>query len=423
MSEKKTAIDTTGYFLYKELYPDFSTILKGEQIEMPVFCKSALFVLDTNSLLVPYLVGAKGLAEIKRIFETLLASNSIYVASHTLREFAKNRSLKISELYTEIDKALSQLPSIKDFNYPILSDMADYQTLLECKKEIAGSVSKYKKTLQDLQKGINGWNWFDPVTSLYSNIFTNTNIVDNNESEAELIADFILRMEKGIPPGNKDQAKPENAIGDYLIWKSILSLSKSNGKDIVFVTNDEKNDWMLKGNKKSISTRFELVDEFFRETGKHFACLNFADFLEIHGALEEVVTEVESKVVEQDIKVLNNNVFNNLNRITNIVKRFLSYANTTNQDDDVFIEDSEFHTIAREFTNSWERALDERPHLEALKHEFYNLDDILSKIISLNAEISYQAVRMKRSTYNHQKELVSRCREFLNTMETVSIVL
>ena len=47
--------DDKNYFLYKRQYPDAVAILNGEQIDMPEFCKKAVFVFDTNSLLVPYM--------------------------------------------------------------------------------------------------------------------------------------------------------------------------------------------------------------------------------------------------------------------------------------------------------------------------------------------------------------------------------
>src|ERR1700749_326346 len=107
------------HFLYARQFPDPLAILNGQQINMPEFCKTAVFVFDTNSLLVPYKVGEDSLNEITRIYKSFEGQKKIYVAAHSLREFAKHRSNKISELFTEIDKTLSALPAIREFNYPI----------------------------------------------------------------------------------------------------------------------------------------------------------------------------------------------------------------------------------------------------------------------------------------------------------------
>ena len=408
-----------NYFLYSRQYPKTLSILEGQQINMPKFCEDALFVFDTNSLLVPYNVGSESLNEIKRILETVLTPDRIFVSAHTLREFAKHRSSKISELFTEIDKALSSLPSIKEFNYPILGELESYKDLKDCKVQIASSVKHYKETLQSLQNGINEWNWFDPVTKLYNSIFKEDNIIDASTDEAALTTEFNERMEDDIPPGNKDKSKPENAIGDFLIWKSILELGKKKKTNVVFVTNDEKNDWMLKGNKKSISTRFELVDEFFRYTENRFTCLNFADFLKIQGATKEVILEVET-IVEANDNKKNVDALSSLNKIYVIIKRFIN--NGSEPGEDSYIEDDAINKFITEFSNNWEEEILGNPSLLKIKDAFYGIDDILLKIKSLNGEVHYQAIRMKRSTYDQQIELRRLCVNFLKIMNDIELI-
>lgn len=406
MSEKSTHIDANGYFVYKKRYPDVSTILSGQQIIIEEFCKTAVFVFDTNSLLVPYLVGKKGLKEITRIYKKVLDPKRTFVTAHSLREFAKNRSSKISELYTEVDKALSEIPSIKDFNYPILADMDAYKNLVKCKEDIQKHLKDYKNALQNIQKGINGWNWFDPVTCLYSEIFKKDNIFESNQTDEELAKEFQERMQHDIPPGNKDKSKDENAIGDFLIWKCILEIAKLHNQDVVFVTNDEKNDWMLKGNKKSISPRFELVDEFYRITKKRFTCLNFADFLEIQGATKEVVTEVET-LAEEIEQGRPTNIIKLLNEISKVLRHFINHAaHGKITKEDLYIEDKYIYSLVKEFESSWEMQVIKHPLLYDFRSEIYQIADWLSKITSLNAEINYQVIRMKKNTYDKQTELI-----------------
>jgi hypothetical protein len=411
--------DKKNYFLYKRQYPDTLGILNGEQINMPEFCKKSVFVFDTNSLLVPYKVGKESLNEITRIYQSFSGSDRIFVAAHSLREFAKHRSDKISELFTEVDKTLSALPAIKDFNYPILSEMDAYKELITYKPQVATAVKLYKEKLQSLQKGINEWNWFDPVTQLYQGIFKTENILETTEDEEILNTEFDNRMLDDIPPGNKDATKSENAIGDFLIWKCILELGKSKKTDIVFVSNDEKNDWMVKGNKKSISTRFELVDEFSRyTTGQKFTCLNFADFLEIHGALKEVVSEVETAA---ETTVSSNPKFiRQLNEIFVIIKRFMNDDESDGEDQ--FIKDAAIDGFINEFSNSWEEEVGKSGAWVTLKNDFYSLEDTLFKIKKLNGEIHYQSVRMKRSTYDQQIDLKKQCHVFINQYNSISFL-
>lgn len=410
--------DEKKYFLYERQYPDTLAILNGEQINVQEFCKKAIFVFDTNSLLVPYKVGKDSLNEITRIYETFAGSDKIFVAAHSLREFAKHRTDKISELFTEVDKTLSALPAIKDFNYPILSEMEAYKNLLNYKPEVSSAVKIYKEKLQELQKGINEWNWFDPVTKLYQGVFKKENILDLSQDHQTLAAEFENRMKDDIPPGNKDASKTENAIGDFLIWKCILELGKSKKTDIVFVSNDEKNDWMVKGNKKSISPRFELVDEFARITGgQKFTCLNFADFLEIQGALKEVVSEVETVAEKTSSSA---NFIRQLNDIFVVIKRFLNDDDL--EEDDRFIRDSAIEDLIKEFSNSWENEVNKAASWGTIKNDFYSIEDTLLKIKSLNAEIHYQSVRMKRSTFEQQLELKKQCQIFIGQFNSISFL-
>lgn len=406
--------DEKNHFLYKQQYPDTLSILTGQKIDLPEFCKNAIFVLDTNSLLVPYNLGQESLDEIKRIYQIARDEERLFVPAHTLREFAKHRSSKISELFTEVDKALSSIPSIKDLNYPILGELEAYKKLLVFKSDFTTFIKPYKEILQNLQESINEWNWFDPVTQLYHDIFIINNIIDTNEDEVELIKQFEERMQNGTPPGNKDSSKDTNAIGDFLIWKSILELGKSKNVNIVLITNDEKNDWMLKGNKKSISTRFELVDEYRRHTGGHqFTCLNFADFLKIQGALPAVVTEVKTVAISNTISQ-NSKTLEVLEAIKSIINTFLI---SNNNYEDNYIPDSKFEQLVTEFSYLWQKDYPPNSLISGLANNLYTIDSKLKQMIELNYNIYYQVIRMKRNTNIDQRKLEDTAREVVSLID------
>jgi len=404
--------DDKNYFLYRKQYPDFLSILTGRNLNLAEFNKNAVFVFDTNSLLVPYNLGQESLNEIKRIYQQVLKPERIFVTAQTLREFAKHRSSKISELFTEVDKALSTIPTIKDLNYPILSDLDAYKKLITFKADFVDFIKPYKDILRDLQTSINEWNWFDPVTQLYNEIFTKANVIDATDDEITLADEFEQRMKDGIPPGNKDENKEVNAIGDFLIWKAVLELGKLRQVNIVFVTNDEKNDWMLKGNKKSISTRFELVDEYCRFTGgKLFTCLSFAEFLKIQGAQADVVTEVTT-VVEFNSR---NDFYATIENCLEIVKRGLNtYLVEYMEGDNNFIQEESFETNVKQLLLLL--ANDTLNVLTSGNNILIELERNLNAILRLNYAIHYQSIRMKRNTYDEQSELRKISRQTLNTI-------
>lgn len=68
------------------------------------------------------------------------------------------------------------------------------------------------------------------------------------------------RISHRLPPGFKDAAKTENKYGDLIIWLEILEHLKANkelppkdGKpwDVLFVSNDEKSDWVYAPQKRN----------------------------------------------------------------------------------------------------------------------------------------------------------------------------
>jgi hypothetical protein len=67
------------------------------------------------------------------------------------------------------------------------------------------------------------------------------------------------RYANEIPPGYQDSAKPDNGIGDLLIWFQIIEVGKSLNKNVIFVTGETKSDWCVRANKQGIFTRYELV--------------------------------------------------------------------------------------------------------------------------------------------------------------------
>jgi hypothetical protein len=99
------------------------------------------------------------------------------------------------------------------------------------------------------------------------------------------VAEFRSICDNHIPPGYKDEGKEQNAIGDYLIWLTILDIGKSKQLPVLFVSGDEKSDWYHQSESQALYPRYELVDEYRRASGGHqFHMVNFSGFLDLFGA-------------------------------------------------------------------------------------------------------------------------------------------
>lgn len=83
-----------------------------------------------------------------------------------------------------------------------------------------------------------------------------------------LCAEGEKRYKNKVPPGYKDGINKNGvqAYGDFLIWKEIMRYCKENQQNLIFVTDDVKEDWYELKNSERIGFRKELVEEFKNQT-------------------------------------------------------------------------------------------------------------------------------------------------------------
>lgn len=413
------AYESINPFILNKIYPDATSILRSNFTSENGY-KDYLFVLDTNTLLAPYSIGKDSMEKIKGIYLELINKKALYIPVHAISEFARVRSFKINEIYTNIDNALSTIPSLPKLDYPILYNIDSHKSFLEFKESFKEVTKKYKSLIQDLHDNVTNWNWQDPVTKIYSDIFKDEIFITSDYKEDELLKEAQFRFDNNIPPGFKDRGKPDNSLGDLLIWKSILALGKSKASNIVFVTNEEKIDWFVVGNKKPIVTRFELVNEYYRETnGKSFTCMSFSSFLELQGAESKVVGEVQNAnervftFSSADEKPIEHNSLKELERIYRRIRIFL----LRNHSEDDYYLDQELIYKIQIYRDVY------RSEIAILRMPFnliLEIDEILQEISQLSSAIEYEHYRQKRDTSDKQERLYSLCISFLGLYKQIS---
>ncbi len=80
-----------------------------------------------------------------------------------------------------------------------------------------------------------------------------------NEDIDKIKKEGESRYKTKTPPGYCDgNQKQDNEYGDLFIWKEIIRYAKENDKDVIFVTQDVKEDWWFKEKGKTIGPRYEL---------------------------------------------------------------------------------------------------------------------------------------------------------------------
>lgn len=103
-----------------------------------------------------------------------------------------------------------------------------------------------------------------------------------NEELDEIYLKGKERFEKRIPPGYKDNDKENNdKYSDLVIWLELQKLSKELDKNILFISDDRKEDWAHKFKGKDLGPRNELIKEFIKETNNLFYSITTKRFIEI----------------------------------------------------------------------------------------------------------------------------------------------
>ena len=244
-------------------------------------------VLDTNVLLIPYTTSPESMAQIRTTYTKLVGEKRLIIPGQVAREFAKNRAQKISDIYQQLAANRDSI-QLRKSSYPLLEPLEVFRQHVELERKIDQLLSEYRKSVTSVLQLISNWTWNDPVSELYTDLFSANVVRDPPFDQAKLTVEFESRKKHRIPPGYKDRG-----AGDLVIWKTILEDGRTNDKDVIFVSNDVKSDWWYQSNKEALYPRYELVDEFRRETkGRSLHIVTFSTFLALYGADDTTVEEV-----------------------------------------------------------------------------------------------------------------------------------
>jgi hypothetical protein len=162
--------------------------------------------------------------------------------------------------------------------------------------ELVAAIQEYRKCVGRLLETIAAWQWDDPISQIYRELFKAPMIVDPPIDRDSLLADLEYRYANRIPPGYKDSANEHSGIGDFLIWKTILKIGETESRHLVFVSGDEKTDWRYQSENRALYPRIELLEEYRAASkGKSLLMITFAELLQQFGASQPVVEAVRQE--------------------------------------------------------------------------------------------------------------------------------
>lgn len=278
--------------------------------------KTATIVVDTNVLLAAYQYRNITFKELLHTLEELNKEKRLLIPSQVIKEFFKNRPNRIVEIIQKVEQLRNELPNIKEIDkierkVPGIEYLQNHSTIGNLQREFVDAHINYKKAkesyhkeLEELLVELRSFFTDDPILEQYKEIFRATAFKPESlKSEEEMAAEYKIRVNQDLPPGNKDANKKSNGEGDYIIWEHILRISES---DVIFVTADNKADWVYKdSNDRILGARRELIEEFYESSnGRTLSIVHPSSFIAMYNpnVKEEVIEDIKSSPITEEGK-------------------------------------------------------------------------------------------------------------------------
>ncbi|MGY3419347.1 hypothetical protein ACVWY4_005579 [Bacillus mycoides] len=270
--------------------------------------KNAKIVVDTNVLLSAYQTKPVTFKFILEILEDLAENNRLKIPAHVIEEFNEKRPDLIKDIADELQQFINNINKIKNTTPPKkLNKILPAIDVLENSytEKVLGLQNDFNKQLQNLKEQGNKFKEElnllvlklcqymddDPILKKYEKIIKSSYFKPELELDEESIEkEGKRRFEEKIPPGFKDDKKENNKYGDLIIWLQMCELKE----DIIFITFDNKSDWIYKDSDDNIlGAKRSLVEEYYEKSGgKSFKILHPGNFGELYSK-RKVTSEVK----------------------------------------------------------------------------------------------------------------------------------
>jgi hypothetical protein len=289
----------------------FKEFYKATQEEVTELWENSFLSFDANVLLNLYRYTENSRNEIIGTFEYLTSKGRLWISYQAAFEYQKNRLTVISALKNTYDDLIHTLDKkSNEFSNELnLYKRHPYLKIEDLKSKVSESINDINSDLKTLKESHPDFFEDDPIFDILTKIFDD--IIGNPLSTEELKLIFNEgkeRYEKKVPPGYMDKEKEKNGeqslYGDLIIWKELIKKTKELRKDLIFVTDDLKEDWWYIFNGKTIYPRPELIREFRKETGQEIMIYKPEQFLQYFNSnLKKQVKEETLKEVVETRKI------------------------------------------------------------------------------------------------------------------------
>ncbi|ENK2264143.1 TPA: peptidase C14 [Vibrio parahaemolyticus] len=277
-----------GHHSFNKTIDEYHTEIAGE-----ISSEKTLILIDTNILSYLFKLHANARIEFFTWAKSVIKQNRLFIPEWAANEYL-NR-VTTNKLNDYSHKSVN--PKTAQKAYEALYEMASLFVDDKLLKE-SGHTEGREQYLEDFKSTIES---LDKYTRPFKAQF---NTGDVHNEIVEYFSDVVLksdiasicarasqegdaRYEHRLPPGFKDGHKDENRFGDLIIWFELIEKSKESKLDfdsVLFLTNDEKSDWVyapkeivrtIDGERKNIANKGpqiriadpRLVSEFEQNVG------------------------------------------------------------------------------------------------------------------------------------------------------------
>lgn len=358
--------------------------------------KNAKIILDTNSLLNLYRYNSSNR---NKYFEILTkVQDRLFLPHQVGREFYKNKEniinlkinlknnlLKFFEDNTNNMKKSLENSEGKYGNFmSILKHEEDLKQQLISEMDL--TLTKFNRLLDDFKDDSHLYK-NDEILAKITELFENK--VGKSFNKVELDKIYIegeLRYKELVPPGfkdDKDKTFPDK-YGDLVIWKEIINLAQNEKCDILYISDDRKEDWAEKIEGKDKGPRKELIRELYENSGKIFMSLTTKAFIQ---SISDVLSIKETEELQREAESLQESLTHSSEEIINT-------------------SDSDFNSY----------------HTEVLKTPIKMSEDVLENVRKYLSTNNNETINILRNSYDNEALEIARKylianKEAINTLK------
>jgi hypothetical protein len=238
--------------------------------ELAELWEKCIFSFDANILLHIYSYTPETR---ERFFEILNRLNErIWIPHQVAYEYQKNRLYVISDqvkVYEEIEIILNK--NLYNLKAELFKDYKRHPFIntQQIVDDIEKAIEEVKSKIKLAQTNHPNYLETDDLREVLSDLLEGK--VGKPYSEEEL-ENIYQKAEKRFnykkPPGYKDAKKPvPKNYGDVVLWFQLIDYAREQQKPIIFVTDDNKEDWWLKYEGETLEPRPDLIQEILSEVG------------------------------------------------------------------------------------------------------------------------------------------------------------